>query len=61
MHTFFFNELQLITVLLSISNSYTSWSTWLTSLKMCVEFAIFDFLSYNLFKPIPLIELKNIH
>ena len=36
MHSFFFRELQLITVLLLIWSFYTSWSTWLISLKLCV-------------------------
>ena len=42
MKSFFFRELQLITVLLLICNSYTSWSTWFISLKLCLVFFIFD-------------------
>ena len=42
MHSFFFRELQLITVLLLIRNSFTSWSTRFISLKQCEEFSIFD-------------------
>ena len=41
MHSFFFRELQLITVLLLILSSYTSWSTKLISLVLCVGFSIF--------------------
>ena len=37
---FFFRELQLITILLLIRNSYTSRSTWFISLKQCVGFSI---------------------
>ena len=39
---FFFPELQLITVLLSIHNSYVRWSARFISLKLCVGFSIFD-------------------
>ena len=39
---FFFCELQLITVLLLICDSYMSWSTRFVSLKLCVEFSIYD-------------------
>ena len=42
MPSFFFRELQLITVLLLICDSYTSWSTKFVSLKLCVGFSIFD-------------------
>ena len=35
---FFFRELQLVTVLLLIRNSYMSWSTRFISLKVCVGF-----------------------
>ena len=42
MHPFFFPELQLITVLLSIHNSYVRWSARFISLKLCVGFSIFD-------------------
>ena len=38
MHSFFFRELQLITVLLLIWNSCTSWSTRFISLKLCSIF-----------------------
>ena len=39
---FFFRELQLITVLLLICDSYMSWSTRFVSLKRCVGFSIFN-------------------
>ena len=42
MASFFFREIQLLTVLLLISDSYMSWSTRLISLKLCVGFSIFD-------------------
>ena len=45
---FFFRKLQLITALLSIHDSYTSWSTRFISLKLCVEFSIFDFVWFLL-------------
>ena len=35
MLSFFFYELQLITILLLINNSYMSWSTRFISLKLC--------------------------
>ena len=38
MHSFFFQELQLITVLLLVRNSYMIWSTWFISLKLCGVF-----------------------
>ena len=41
MLSFFFRELQLITVLLLICDSYMSWSPRFVSLKICVEFSIF--------------------
>ena len=41
-------ELQLITVLLLICDSCLNWSTRLISLKMCVEFSIFDSASFLL-------------
>ena len=43
---YFFRKLQLITVLLLIRNSYTGWSTWFISQKLCVGFSIFDFISF---------------
>ena len=46
--TFFFRELQLITVLLLICDSYMSWSTRFVSLKLCVGFSIFDSVSFLL-------------
>ena len=42
MSSFFCHELQLITVLLLICDSYMSWSTRFVSLKLCVGFSIFD-------------------
>ena len=48
MHFFCSCELQLITVLLLICDSYLNWSTRLISLKMCVEFSIFDSASFLL-------------
>ena len=39
---FFFRELQLIMVLLLISDSYMSWSARFVSLKLCAGFSIFD-------------------
>ena len=39
---FFFRELQLITVLLLICDSYMSWSTRFVSVKLFVGFSIFD-------------------
>ena len=48
MHSFFFCELQLITVVLLIHNSYTSWSTWFISLKLCVGYFTFDSVSFLL-------------
>ena len=41
----FFCELQLITVLLLIHNSYTCWTTRLISLKLWVAFPTFDSVS----------------
>ena len=38
-----FRELQVITVSLLIRNSYTSWSTCLIFLKLCVAFSMFRF------------------
>ena len=48
MPTFFFRELQLITVLLLICDSYMSWSKKFVSLKLCVRFSIFDSVSFSL-------------
>ena len=48
MLSFFFRELQLITVLFLIYDSYMTWSTRFVSLKLCVGFFIFDFLSFLL-------------
>ena len=48
MHSFFFRELQLITVLLLIRNSYTSWSTRFVSMKLFAGFSIFDSVSFLL-------------
>ena len=45
MLSFLFCKLQLITVLLLICNSYTSWSTWFISLKLSGEYSIFDSVS----------------
>ena len=48
MHFFFFCELKLITVLLLIHSSDTSWSTRFVSQKLFVGFAIFDYVSFSL-------------
>ena len=48
MHSFFFRELQLITVLLLICNSYISWTTKFISLTLCVGFSILDSVSFLL-------------
>ena len=49
MQSFLFDELQLITVLLLICNSYMSWSTMFVSLKQrCVGFSIFNSVSFLL-------------
>ena len=48
MHSVFFRELQLIIVLLLICDSYMSWRTWFISLKLCVEFSIFNSVSFLL-------------
>ena len=46
---FFFRELQLTTVfLLLIRDSYMSWSSKFISLKACVGFSTFDFVSFLL-------------
>ena len=47
-HPFFFWELQLITVLYLIWDSYMSWSRILASLKAYGEFSIFDSISFLL-------------
>ena len=44
MLSFFFRELQLITALFLICDSYMSWTTRFVSLKLCVEFSILDFV-----------------
>ena len=48
MHSFFFCEIQLMTVLFLIDISYTSWSTWFSSLKLCLGFFIFDSILFLL-------------
>ena len=48
MPSFFWSELQLITVLLFICDSYISWSTGCVSLKHCVGFSFFDSVSFLL-------------
>ena len=48
MHPFFFRKLQLNTVVILIRSSHTSWSTRLISLKLCVRFSIFDYVSFLL-------------
>ena len=40
MLSFFFRELQLITVLILICDSYMRWSTKFVALKLCVPFSI---------------------
>ena len=40
--SYFFHELQLITVIFLICDFYMGWSTRFVSLKMCVGFSIFD-------------------
>ena len=42
MPSFFFRELQLVTVLLLICDSYMGRSKSFVSLKLCVRFSIFD-------------------
>ena len=42
LHSFYFRKLQLITVLLLISDTYMSRSTTFVSLKMWVGFSIFN-------------------
>ena len=48
MPSFFFREIQLITVLLLICNYYISWRTKFVSLKLLVGFSIFDTMSFLL-------------
>ena len=48
MPSFFFRELQLITVLLLICNFYMSWSTKVVSVKLCGKFSVFDSISFLL-------------
>ena len=55
---FFFCEIQLITVLLLIHNSCTSWSIKFISLKMCVGFSIFSSVLF-LWKFIFLLHKKH--
>ena len=50
MPSFFFRELQLITILLLICDSYLSWNTRFVSLKLCVGLPIFDVISFLLLK-----------
>ena len=45
MSSFLFRELQLITILLLISDSYMSWSTRFATLKLSLIFDSFSFLS----------------
>ena len=45
---FSFRELQLITVLVLIYDSYMSWSTRFVTLKLCVGFSISDSVLYLL-------------
>ena len=45
---FFFRELQLITVLRLICDSYMSWSTRFVSLKRCVGFSIFNSVPFSI-------------
>ena len=48
MSTFFFHELQLTTVLLLIRDSYMGYSRKFVSLKACVGYSFFDFVSFLL-------------
>ena len=48
-HSPFFPNLQLITVLTLICNSYLSWSTWFISLKLYLGFFIFVSVSFLYF------------
>ena len=49
MHYFLFCELQVITALLLIRDSYTNWSARPVSLEVHVGFSIFDFVSFLVF------------
>ena len=44
-----FRELQPIKILFLVPNSYTSWSKWFISLKLCMGFSIFDSVSFLLY------------
>ena len=46
MLSFFFRELQIITVLLLICDSYMSWSTMFVALELCVGISIFTSVSF---------------
>ena len=46
MPSFFLRKFQLVTILLSICDSYMSWCTIFVSLKLCVEFSIFSSISF---------------
>ena len=48
MPSFFFRELQFITVLLLICDSYMNWSTWFVSLKVCVSLKLCNSVSFLL-------------
>ena len=48
MPSFYFRELQLITVLLLIRDSYLTWSMRGVSLEVCVELSISDLFSFLL-------------
>ena len=48
MSSVYFHELQLITVLLLISDSYMSLTTRFVSLKLCSAFSIFDSILFLL-------------
>ena len=45
---FIFRELQLMTILLLICNSFMVWSTRLVSLKLCMGFSLIDSVSFLL-------------
>ena len=49
MASFFFRELQLITVFFLICNSFMSWSTSFVSLKLCVGFSMLLKFYYSVF------------
>ena len=48
MPSFFFRELQLITVLILICDFYMSLNTMFVTLKLCVGFSILDSVSFSL-------------